>query len=121
MGNPIQFKNMVLFDHKESCIETKTIVGNLVENTPYKNTFFSNSSGPLIQNAIIIGNSDSSSQTSITESGMVVAWDRGQLLENISFYNFPDNSSRAIRGPFIIGTCTLVQFLSQQIQILLSA
>ena len=106
MANPMQFKNFVVFDHSATGIEAKTIVSNKAENTLYKNTFFSNSSGPLIQNTIVIGNSDSSSSTSISESGIVVAWDRGELLENVAFYNFPDSGSRAIRGPFIDGTCT---------------
>ena len=108
MANPMQFKNFVVFDHSETGIEGKTTVGNKAENTPYKNTFYSNSSGPLIQNTVVIGNSDSSSSQSISESGIVLAWDRGLLLEKVSFYNFPSSGSRAIRGPFIDGTCTYV-------------
>ena len=100
----IQFKNFVVFDHSQTGIEAKTIIGNQDYNSNYKNTFYS-SAGPLIQNAIVIGNSDSSSSQSISESGIIVAWDRGELLENVSFYNFPSRNSRAIRGTTITCRC----------------
>ena len=105
-SNPLQFRHFTVFDHASSGIETKTIFSNLKENTEYVNTFYSNQTGPLIADTVIIGNSDTSQGTSITESGLVVAWDRGQLLQSVSFYNFPSEGTRAIRGPFIIGTCT---------------
>ena len=105
MSNPLQFRHFTVFDHASSGIETKTIVSNLNENTAYVNTFYSNQTGPLIADTVIIGNSDTSQGTSITESGLVVAWDRGQLLQSVSFYNFPSEGTRAIRGPIIIGTC----------------
>ena len=104
-SNPIQFKNFIVFDHLQTGIETKTIIENANANTRYKNTFYSNATGPLIQNAIVIGNSDSSSSQSLSESGIVIAWDRGELLENISFYNFPSKTSRSIRGTSIEGVC----------------
>ena len=103
-SNPIQFKNFVVFDHSQTGIEAKTIIGNQDYNSNYKNTFYS-SAGPLIQNAIVIGNSDSSSSQSVSESGIIVAWDRGELLENVSFYNFPSRNSRAIRGTTITCRC----------------
>lgn len=36
---------------------------------------------------------------------MVIAWDRGQLLQNISFYNFPSLGTQAIVPTLIIGRC----------------
>ena len=104
-ANPMQFKNFVVFDHSETGIEAKTMAGNQDINSIYQSTFYSNVSGPLIQNAIVIGNSDSTSRQSISESGIVVAWDRGELLEKVSFYNFPSYDSRAIRGTTILCRC----------------
>ena len=106
MANNIQFRNFVVFDQAVTGIETKTIVSNKLINTPYQMTFYDEAIGPLIADTIIVGNSDSSASASISESGLVVAWDRGQLIKSVSFYNFPDSASRAIRGPFIDGTCT---------------
>ena len=104
-ANPMQFKNFVVFDNSQTGIETKTIVGNENPNSIYQDIFYSNINGSLIQNALVIGNSDSASLKSISESGIVIAWDRGQLLENISFFNFPSNDSRAIRGTTILCRC----------------
>lgn len=108
MSNNVQFRNFVIYDHFTSGIETKTIVSNKAVNTPYSATFFKESIAPLIADSIIIGNSDplTSGTTSISESGLVIAWDRGQLIKGVSFYNFPSAGSRAIRGPFIDGTCS---------------
>ena len=68
MANPMQFKNFVVFDHFETGIEAKTTVFAKNFNTPYASTFFTQH-GPIIQNSLIIGNSDSSSSQSISESG----------------------------------------------------
>ena len=106
MANNIQFRNFVVFDQSVTGIETKTIVSNKLINTPYQMTFYDEAIGPLIADTIIVGNSDPTASASISESGLVVAWDRGQLIKSVSFYNFPNSASRAIRGPFIDGTCT---------------
>jgi len=106
VSNSLQFRQLTVFDHATTGIETKTIFANEQVNTAYKSTFYSNTSGPLIADSIIIGNSNGALSSSISESGMVLAWDRGQLLQSVKFYNFPDAGSRAIRGPFITGRCT---------------
>ena len=106
MANNVQFRHFVVYDHFTTGIETKTIVSNKETNTPYSSTFYKDSIAPLIADSIIIGNSDPGGSTSITGSGLVIAWDRGQLLKGISFYNFPSAGTRAIRGPFIDGTCS---------------
>ncbi len=109
-SNSLQFRNMVVYDEATTGIETKSIPGSRGSNTNYKSTFYDEVNGPLVADSIFIGNSDSSSGNSISESGMVIAWDRGQLLKSLTFYNFPNQGSKAIRGPFITGTCTLVKF-----------
>jgi hypothetical protein len=37
--------------------------------------------------------------------GLVMAWDRGQLISNISFINYPDPNSQAMRAVEIVGRC----------------
>ena len=36
---------------------------------------------------------------------IIVMWDRGLLVRNVSFINFPSSSTQAIRGPVIAGRC----------------
>ena len=67
-------------------------------NTHYASTFYDEATGPLVADTVIIGNSDSSDPFAITRSGLVLAHDRGQLIKSVSFYNFPDNNSHAIKG-----------------------
>ena len=54
---------------------------------------------------VIIGNSDSTSPTSITNMGLRVAWERGLLVQNVKFINFPDANSYAIVPTEIAGRC----------------
>ncbi|RMZ96441.1 fibrocystin-L isoform X1 [Brachionus plicatilis] len=89
-------------------IETKN---NVYHNHFSKNiqpliaTFYNENTGPAILNSIIIGNSDNLDTKSLTESGIVLAWDRGQLIKNVTFINFPSDKSHCMRGPEIHGTC----------------
>ena len=106
MSNPMQFRNFVVFDHYTEAIATKTIVNNENTNTPYAKIFYNETTGSLVTNSIIIGNSDSSSPASIGSSGLVIAWERGLLIKSNRFYNFPDANSHAIRATEIIGRCT---------------
>ena len=109
-SNYIQFKNMVMFDHAVTGIETNIIAYSQYPNYIPQYTFYNDSLGPLIANSIIIGNSDSSSNYSISESGIVVAWDRGLLLKSVYFYNFPSEGSKAIRSTNTVSYCGLLFF-----------
>lgn len=105
----LQFRNFLIFDQSGVGIETKTIVINDLRRSlipAYVPTFYNQDTGPSIQDTVIVGNSDSASTESITKTGLVVAWDRGQLIKNTTFINFPSSSSQAIRGPEVLGKCT---------------
>ena len=102
-SNKVQFKNFIVYDHATSGIETKLIPGN--SGSGYYGFFYDETNGPTIVNSTIIGNSDSSANSSITPIGLVVARDRGQLIKNINFFNFPDVNSYAIRVAKVDGTC----------------
>ena len=100
-ANNIQFINFISYDNSLSGIETRRISGNSLPNTYYIPSFYDHSVGPLISKCTIIGNSDSTSPYSITESGLLVPWDRGLLIDSVKFYNFPSYGTRAIRSPSI--------------------
>lgn len=107
-SNNIQFRNFVVFDQSGVGLETKTIVLNeaLSANIPnYVPTFYNEQSGPSIIDTLIVGNTDNTKTSSLTESGIVLAWDRGQLIKNVTFVNFPNEDSQAFRGPTVLGKC----------------
>jgi hypothetical protein len=108
MSSNIQFRNFVVYDHATSGIETKTLVYHENPNTDYSPYFYNETSGPLVADSIILGNSDPTALTSPTNKGLVVAWERGILVKNIKFFNFPDASSFAIGVTEIVGRCLLV-------------
>ena len=102
-SNKVQFKNFIVYDHTTAGIETKTIQYNSDFLSSYSPYFYNESTGPTIMNSVIIGNSNSSSNSSITPLGLVIAWDRGELIKNVKFINFPD--SKAIGATTIPGSC----------------
>jgi hypothetical protein len=104
MANTVQFKNFIVYDHVTAGIETKTIVSNKAANTPYSAYFFNANTGPSIVNSIIIGNSNPAATSSITRKGLIIAWERGQLIQNVSIINLFSNP--AIIPTSIDGTCT---------------
>ena len=112
-SNNLQFRNFFIFDQTEVGIETKNVVNNNKFSRTIKDlvpTFYNEQTGPSIIDSVIIGNSDSSQIKSLYPSGLVLAWDRGQLIKNVSFINFPDENSHAMRAPEIAGVCVLVFF-----------
>ena len=102
-ANNVQFRNFVVWDQYSVGIETKTIKFNKDKNTFQSKFFYSDTIGPVVGDSIIIGNSNGGN-SSITPSGVVIAWDRGELYSNVSFFNFP--TSHAIRATEINQICT---------------
>ncbi|CAF0814130.1 unnamed protein product, partial [Brachionus calyciflorus] len=107
-SNSVQLKNFLVFDEHGTGIETKN---NVHHNNFYYNirnlipTFYNESTGTAVLDSVIVGNSNNAATKSITTDGLVLAWDRGQLIKNVTFINF--KSGWALRGPEIIGTCTV--------------
>ena len=104
-SNNIQFRNMISYDQEASSIEARLIYHNKFPNTYFMSSFFDPNVGPLISNCTLIGNTDSTSTYSNTAVGLILPWDRGLTLDNVKFYNFPNNGSLGIRGPVIGGVC----------------
>ena len=103
-ANNLQFRNFLIWDQYTVGIETQSIGINQNVNTYQKDYMFSDTMGATIANTIIVGNSANNSN-SYTKKGVIIAWDRGQLFENVSFYNFPDPTTTALVPPVILQRC----------------
>lgn len=103
-SNPVQFRNFTIWDQFTESIAGKTIINNQIPDTSYRNLFYDSSKGTVLADSVIIGNSLGGQQR-YTPIGLSLAWDRGQLVDNVAFYNFPTNESFGIRGPIIDGRC----------------
>ena len=104
-SNNVQFKNMIIWDSYTTAIEAQTVFRNEDVNSYYRPFFFDPIKGPVVSDTIIIGSS-TDPQNSYTQVGLLVPWDRGELISNVSFYNFPDATTPAIRPPIIHGRCS---------------
>ena len=102
----IQFKNFVIWDHYSIGIDTKTYK-TLSTNTVYR-SFQYNDVGPLIADSVIIGNSNEGASSNYG-SGLSLIWDHGQLITNVSFYNFPNKTTSAMKVNEINDVCRLFQ------------
>lgn len=105
VSSTIQFINFVIFDHLAVGIETQSIRFSEDYNTSYGATFYDENIGSAVINSVIVGNSNPNATYSLTPYGMVIAWDRGELIKNVTFVNFPDSGSHAMRLPIISSKC----------------
>ncbi|CAF4249716.1 unnamed protein product, partial [Rotaria sp. Silwood2] len=107
MSSSIQIRNAIVFDNDDTGIRCVTAINHQATNLPkLRATFYNESKGSSVINSIIIGDSGVSGNPIVpTEGGLVVMWDRGLRVRNISFINFPSSNTQAIYGPFITGRC----------------
>jgi hypothetical protein len=117
LSNFVQFRNFSIWDQYSSGIVTKTLVFNeypyiaspsLVASTVMPDmiahTLYNETICPLIADSFIIGNSTPDVQFNWKGcNGLVVAWNRGQLIKNVAFYEFPAPYTQAIRAADLIG------------------
>ncbi len=104
-SNGIQFRNFIIFDQATTGIETKTIKYHENVDSIYRDVFYNETHGSGVMDSIIIGNSNRTADASFGYSGLIVAWDRGQVIKNLRFINFPDESSYAIGATKLPGKC----------------
>ena len=71
-SNKVQFKNFIVYDHTTAGIETKTIQYNSDFLSSYSPYFYNESTGPTIMNSVIIGNSNSSSNSSFKYRCLII-------------------------------------------------
>jgi len=103
-SNAVVFRNFTVWDMSSAGVETKLLRFNSVENTWYGATFYSPTAGNSLVDSVVIGNSEGGPARG--NSGVSLAWDRGQLLRNVAFYNFPNEEASAIDVTSINGVCT---------------
>jgi len=103
-SNAVVFRNFTVWDMSSAGVETKLLRFNSVENSWYGATFYSPTVGNSLVDSVVIGNSEGGPARA--NSGVSLAWDRGQLLKNVAFYNFPNEEASAIDVTSINGVCT---------------
>ena len=75
----IQFKNFITWDHHTFGMETLKIDW-------INSNYYNINSGPKVADSVLIGNSNNNAKSS--SPGLVIAQDRGNIISNVSFYNF---------------------------------
>ena len=63
---------MISFDHASAGMEIMTIQNNQNVNTQLGSQFYNETTSALVADSINAGNSDSTSQTSLTNAGLIV-------------------------------------------------
>jgi hypothetical protein len=97
---------MRLWDHFSTAIDTKIIKGNDEANSRYKNTWDDENLSTMVKDVVIVGNTING-KPAVGQSGLTLGWDRGELIKNIKFYNFPNQGASAIDATSIAGKCTV--------------
>ncbi|CAF3424464.1 unnamed protein product [Rotaria sp. Silwood1] len=107
MSSSIQIRNTIVFDNYDTGLRCVTAINHQATNLPnLRATFYNETRGSSVINSIIIGDSGVSGNPIVpTEGGLVVMWDRGLRVRNVSFINFSSSNTQAIYGPFITGRC----------------
>ncbi len=103
-SNAIVFRNFTMWDMSSTGIDNKILIFNKDVNSRYKFTFYNDTNGNSLVDSVIIGNSEG--DLSLANSGVSLAWDRGQLIKNVAFYNFENEGSSAFEVTSINGVCT---------------
>ena len=97
-GNPIQFIGHTIWDQTTSGMECRQIANNAQPNNLFlSSVFYDAVNGSVLGDSTVIG-SWAGGDTTYTPHGIIMAWDRGQLIRNISFYNFPKPETTALRA-----------------------
>ncbi|CAF0745209.1 unnamed protein product [Adineta steineri] len=109
MSSTVQIKNALVFDNDDAGIRCVTAINNQRTDLPVlRSTFYNENTGSSVINSIIIGDTGVSGTPIVPdEGGLIVMWDRGLSVRNISFINFPNVNTQAIYGPTIDGRCVV--------------
>ncbi|CAM4838655.1 unnamed protein product, partial [Rotaria magnacalcarata] len=107
MSSTIQIKNALIFDNNDAGLSCVTAINDQATNLPnLEATFYNENTGSSVIDSIIIGDLGVSGAPIVpTTAGIVVMWDRGLLVRNVSFINLPSPQTQALFGPIIIGRC----------------
>lgn len=102
-SNNIQFHEFTIWDQFDTGVDVKIIAGNSAPNTGLKHIFDDESLTAMISDSVIIGNSIQG-QNSVAGRGLTWSWDRGEIVKNVKFYNFPTATAMDVTA--IAGTCS---------------
>ncbi|CAF3091006.1 unnamed protein product [Rotaria socialis] len=107
MASTIQIKSALVFDSSDAGLSCVTAINDGATNLPnLEATFYNENTGSSVIDSIIIGDLGVSGAPIVpTTAGLVVMWDRGLLVRNVSFINLPSPQTQALFGPIIIGRC----------------
>ncbi|CAF1300760.1 unnamed protein product, partial [Adineta ricciae] len=107
MSSTIQIKGATVFDNNEAGLSCVTAINDQATNLPnLRSTFYDINTGSSVINSLIVGDSGTSSSSVVpSDGGLIVMWDRGLRVKNVSFINFQSSNTQAIRGPIIAGRC----------------
>ncbi|CAM2722167.1 unnamed protein product [Rotaria socialis] len=107
MSNVIQVKNAVVFDNIDMGIAYLTAIEHRETNLPnLRATFYDVNTGASVIDSIIIGDSKLSNSPVIPwRGGLIVVWDRGLRVRNVSFINFESPQTQAMHEPVKAGRC----------------
>ena len=123
MSRTIQIRNALVFDNSDVGIATISAIHHSepASSTLLRSTFYSLENGSSVIDSIIIGFSTTDSSAAMpltagligktssyfgtmTVQWILVMWDRGLRIHNVTFINFP-NTTRALYGPTIPDRC----------------
>ncbi|CAF3925163.1 unnamed protein product [Rotaria sp. Silwood2] len=109
MSNVIQVKSAVVFDNIDMGIAYLTAIDHRETNLPnLRATFYDINTGASVIDSIIIGDSNLADSPVIPwRGGLVVVWDRGLRVRNVSFINFQSSQTQAMHGPVKAGRCAV--------------
>jgi len=101
MSNVIQVRDSIAYDNIDMGIAYLTAIDHREINLPnLRETFYNINTGASIINCVIIGDTGlGKGPVAPWRGGLIVVWDRGLRVRNVSFYNFQSASTQAIHGP----------------------
>ena len=121
----IQIKEAVIFDNSDTGIACLSAVDYQQSNSIAQSIFYNSENGSFVRDSWIIGESQTSSSPIIPTTGgligkiftyeregkkveheCLVMWDRGLLIDNVTFVNFLSNSTPAISSAPMPDICT---------------
>lgn len=107
MSNVIQVRDSIVFDNMDMGIAYLTAIQHREINLPnLRKTFYDINRGASIVNCTIIGDSMIDDRRFVPwRGGLIVVWDRGLRVRNVSFYNFVSSQTQSIHGPVKSGRC----------------
>ncbi len=95
-SNSIQFRHFIAWDHFSTAIGTQSFSSQVDELNSIYNAFnYNETTGSVLLDSVIVGCSSDECllRASAKVRGVTIAAQRGQLIKNVSFINYPNSSA----------------------------